>query len=521
MTAPSSIPGTRPPVVAIVGHIDHGKSTLLDYIRKTNVVEGEAGGITQHLSAYEAQHQTKAGAGEAVRSITFLDTPGHEAFRAMRSRGLEVADVAVLVVSAEDGVKPQTLEALNLIEEVQIPYIVAFTKIDKPTANLEKAKSSLLEHGIYLEGMGGSVPWVAISGKTGVGVPELLDLILLAAELEGLSADPSLPGEGVVIEAHVDARRGSTATLIVENGSVRSGEFVVCGSAFAPVRIMENFLGKPVKEALPGHPVRIIGFSELPKVGARFKTVETKREAERDAAEARAANPNEAVKYLNGKTLAATSSVADDEAEEKETVVLPLVIKTDVAGTGDAVMHELEKLPLIEGFALRVVSRGVGPVTEGDVRYAIGGKIPGIVIGFAVKVEATARDLAERQGVDIAEFDVIYKLTDWLKEEIEKRRPRERVEEKTGSARVLKIFSAAKGKVVLGGRVEDGVLKEGAEVKIMRREYELGRGTITSLQSHKKQVKEVEAGSEFGAQIKTSVEPAAHDMLEIFTIVLK
>src|SRR3989338_2741593 len=265
--------GVRPPIVAIVGHIDHGKSTLLDYIRKTNVVEAEAGGITQHLSAYEAVHKNAGG----EHKITFLDTPGHEAFKAMRSRGLEVADVAILVVSAEDGVKPQTLEALKLIDGVKIPYIVALTKIDKPSANVEKAKASLLESGIYLEGMGGNVPYVAVSGKTGAGVPELLDLILLAAELEGLTADPSLPGEGVVIEAHIDSKRGNTATLVVENGSVRSGEFVVSSEALAPVRIMENFLGKPIKEALPGSPVRIVGFSSLPQVGARFKTVETKR----------------------------------------------------------------------------------------------------------------------------------------------------------------------------------------------------------------------------------------------------
>jgi translation initiation factor IF-2 len=517
MNAATPIEGTRPPVVAIVGHIDHGKSTLLDYIRKTNVVEGEAGGITQHLSAYEAVHKNATG----EHKITFLDTPGHEAFKAMRSRGLEVADVAILVVSAEDGVKPQTLEALKLIDSVKIPYIVAFTKIDKPTANLEKAKSTMLEHGIYLEGLGGEVPWVAVSGKSGEGIPELLDLILLAAELEGLSADPSLPGEGVVIEAHVDNKRGNTATLVVENGSVNSGEFVVTGEAFAPVRIMENFLGKPIKEALPGSPVRIIGFSVLPTVGARFKTVETKKEAEADAKEAAEASLLERRSATPQEARSEKSDADASKEEEIEYVILPLVIKTDVAGTGDAVIHELEKLPRQERIEARVVSRGVGAITEGDVRFAIGGKTPGLVVGFNVKVEATARDLAERQGVEIAVFDVIYKLADWLKEEVEKRRPRERVEEKVGSARVLKLFGGEKGKVVLGGRVEEGQLTQGAEVKIMRRDFELGRGEITSLQAQKKQVKVVEAGSEFGAQIKTSVEPAANDRLEIFTIVLK
>ncbi len=519
MNAAKAIEGTRPPVVAIVGHIDHGKSTLLDYIRKTNVVEGEAGGITQHLSAYEAVHKNASG----EHTITFLDTPGHEAFKAMRSRGLEVADVAILVVSSEDGVKPQTLEALKLIESVKIPYIVAFTKIDKPTANIEKAKSTLLENGIYLEGLGGEVPWVPVSGKSGEGVPELLDLILLAAELEGLSADASLPGEGVVIEAHIDNKRGNTATLIVENGSINSGEFVVTGEAFAPVRIMENFLGKPIKEAGPASPVRIVGFSVLPTVGARFKTVETKKEAETDAKEAaeasslkrRSANPQETIRSEKGDADAGT------QEDAIERVILPLVIKTDVSGTGDAVLHELEKLPKSDLIETRVVSRGVGPITEGDVRYAIGGKTPGLVIGFNVKVEQTARDIAERQGVEVAVFDVIYKLAEWLGEEVEKRRPREHVEERIGSARILKIFGADKGKIVLGGRVEEGELKQGAEVKIMRRDFEVGRGEITSLQSQKKQVKVVEAGTEFGAQVKTNAEPAANDKLEIFTIVLK
>lgn len=519
MNAVTVIGGSRPPVVAIVGHIDHGKSTLLDYIRKANVVSEETGGITQHLSAYEAVHKNATG----EHKITFLDTPGHEAFKAMRSRGLEVADVAILVVSAEDGVKPQTLEALKLIEGVKIPYIVALTKVDKPNANVEKAKATLLENGIYLEGLGGEVPFVAVSGKTGTGVSELLDLILLAAELEGLSADPSLPGEGVVIEAHIDNKRGNTATLVVENGSVRSGEFVVTGEAMAPVRIMENFLGKTIKEALPGSPVRIVGFSTLPQVGAQFKTVETKREAENDAAEARLAAQN--ARNISPPPVNKKEKIEDgievEDVEEKIHVILPLVIKTDVSGTGDAVMHELEKLPKDERLEVRVVSRGVGPITESDVRFAIGGKTPGIVLGFNVKVETMAHDMALRQGVTIEIFDIIYKLTEWLGTELEKRRPRERQEEKTGNAKVLKIFSTAKGKVILGGRVEEGALAQGAEVKIMRRDLELGRGEIVSLQSQKNAVKKVEAGSEFGAQIKTGCQPASGDKLEVFTIVFK
>jgi translation initiation factor IF-2 len=493
--------GGRPPIVAVVGHIDHGKSTLLDYIRESNVVEGEAGGITQHLSAYEATHTNQTG----THKITFLDTPGHEAFGAMRSRGLRTADVAILIVSAEEGAKPQTLEALKLIQEAGVPYIVAFTKIDKPGANLERAKMSMLEHQVFLEGMGGEVPWVAVSSKTGEGIPELLDLVLLAAELEGISSDASKAGEGFVIEAHVDPRRGNTAQLIVSDGTVESGEYAVAGAAFAPVRIMENFLGKPIKSAGPGSPVRIVGFSTLPQVGDPWHAVETKKEAEQEARDNAATPPRRA-----------------EAAEEVEgTLVLPLVIKTDVAGVGEAVMHELGKLPAHEKLEVRVVSRSVGAISEGDIRAAGSGKTPGIIVGFNVKVEPAARELAERLGVTIETFDVIYKLAEWLGAQIEERRPRQKTEEILGAAKVLKVFSNAKGRVVLGGRVEEGTLSDGDEIKVLRRDLELSRGKITSLQSGKTQVKKVESGSEFGAQIKLDMEPAPGDRIEAFRVTFK
>jgi translation initiation factor IF-2 len=501
--------GGRPPIVTVVGHIDHGKSTLLDYIRKSNVVAGEAGGITQHLSAYQAHHKNAQG----EHLITFLDTPGHEAFTAMRSRGLRVADVAILVVSSEEGVKLQTLEALKLIQEAEIPYVIAFTKIDKPGANLERAKMSMLEHQVFLEGMGGDVPWVAVSGKSGEGIPELLDLILLAAELEGISADPKAAGKGLVIEAHVDAKRGNTATLIVQDGTLESGEFIVSGSSLAPVRIMENFLGKPVKEAAPGSPVRIVGFSTLPSVGQEWHAVETKREAESEVKE-----------FATAETASAHRVSSQASAEGGETSVLPLIIKTDVAGTGEAVVHEMQKLPQHPKLQVRVVSRGVGTITEGDVKL-VGARTdsaqPGIIIGFNVKVEGPARDLAERLGVKIELFDIIYKLTEWLGAELEERRPREHVEELVGSAKVLKFFSMQKGRVVLGGRVEEGELRENTEIKVMRRDIELGRGRIVSLQTQKTPVKTVEAGKEFGAQLKLDIEPAAGDKLEAFTVAFK
>ncbi|MBI2005096.1 GTP-binding protein [Patescibacteria group bacterium] len=502
--------GVRPPIVAIVGHIDHGKSTLLDYIRKTNVVEAEAGGITQHLSAYEAVHKNTTG----EHRITFLDTPGHEAFKAMRSRGLEVADVAILVVSAEDGVKPQTVETLKLIADTKIPYIVALTKIDKPDANVEKAKMSLLEHGVYLEGLGGNIPYVAISSKTGAGVPELLDLILLAAELEGISGDPAAPPKGVVLDAYADSKRGTTATLLVKNGTLESGQFVVAGDAWAPVRIMENFLGKSIQLALPGSPARVVGFSALPAAGRSFMVVHSKKEAE---AQALANAPKKA-----GRPMPAALDATEAQSEEPTPhLVLPIVIKTDVAGMGDAVMHELRKLPQSEQLEIHLALQGVGPISENDVKLVGGGKTPGLIIGFNVKADAAVREAAERHGVVIGMFDVIYKLGEWLGKEFEARRPKVRTEERTAAAKVLKYFSGGKGKVVLGGRVEEGTLALGEEVYFFRRDLNLGSGTITNLQAQKKEVKRVEAGAEFGAQIKTSVEPAPGDKFEAHAIVFK
>jgi translation initiation factor IF-2 len=495
--------GTRPPIVAVVGHIDHGKSTLLDYIRNTNVVEGEAGGITQHLSAYQAVHENAMG----KHAITFLDTPGHAAFVGMRSRGLEVADVAILVVSSEEGIKPQTVEALDLIKSADIPYVIAFTKIDKPDANLERAKLSMLEHQVFIEGMGGDVPWVGVSSKSGEGIPELLDLILLAAELEEITADPSKPGRGLIIEAHTDKKRGNTAMLIVLDGTVASGKYVVAGECTAPVRIMENFLGKPVKEAGPSEPIRIVGFTPLPAVGTQWEVAANKKEAEAKAAENRA----------NASKAAPSAGAAPDDQK----LVIPLIIKTDVAGTGEAVVHEIQKLPQHDNLEVRVVARGVGAITEGDIKMLAGSTTPGLVVGFNVKVEAAARELAERQGVTVNTFDIIYKLAEWLAEIIEERRPRAQVEEIKGAAKVLKFFSAQSGKVVLGGRVEEGALSEGTEVRVMRRDEEIGRGKIVSLQTGKAPAKKVESGTEFGAMIRTETMIAAGDRLESVVIVTK
>jgi translation initiation factor IF-2 len=506
----------KAPVVAVVGHIDHGKSTLLDYLRKSNIVEGEAGGITQHLSAYEIEHSSTSSTGSphgssgGVRKITFLDTPGHAAFEKMRARGLEVADVAILVVSAEEGVKPQTIEAVKTIRAEGVPFIVAINKIDKPGANIEKTKSSLIENEVYLEGMGGDVAFVPISAKRGDGIPELLDLVLLAADISDLSYEPDQPGEGAIIEANIDTRKGITATLIIEKGSLKSGMSIVAGESTAPVRIMENYLGKPIKEAVAGSAVRIVGFSSLPQIGSRFTAVSNKKEAEALALE----NKKEA-----SRPEAARTTIAPTE-DAAPTPVLPIVIKADVAGTLDAIRHEIAKLPQ-ERLELRVVGASVGGVTEADVKLVGSTQNPGLILGFNSKPDARAKELAERQGVEIAQFDIIYKLAEWLEAKAKERTPRMSVVEVTGAAKVIKLFSVSKNRVVLGGKVEEGALEDGAQFRLMRGEEEAGRGHIKSLQTGKAPAKRVEAGLEFGAMVDSPVTPQAGDRLECFVMAEK
>lgn len=486
----------RPPVVVIMGHIDHGKSTLLDFIRQSNVVAGEAGGITQHLSAYAVEHTTKDGAKER---ITFLDTPGHAAFQQMRLRGADVADVAILIVSAEDGVKPQTLEALASIKAANIPFVVAINKIDKPGADLVKTQSSLIENEIYIEGMGGDIPWVAISAKTGAGVPELLDIVILTADLADLKGDTNAVAEGVVIEGYLDGKRGTTATLIIENGTLRSGTYVVAGKAFAPVRIMEDFTGKTIREAGLAEPVGVVGFSEVPKVGSRFVTVEDKKAAE---ALARQTNASD------GRGASFTKT---------ELPIVPILIKADVLGTLDAIKHELSSFTS-DRIAVRVIDATVGDISAKDVQTVSATK-DAIIVGFNVKVERAATDLAERLGVEIDTFSIIYELSEWLETALKNRTPKREEEVKTGRAKILKAFSIQKNTHVLGGRVEEGVLKAKQLVRIFRRDIEVGHGTLTNLQQLKSDVEKVEEG-EFGMEIVTKDNVAPGDYIEAYDTVI-
>ncbi|MBA3550923.1 translation initiation factor IF-2 [Patescibacteria group bacterium] len=489
----------RPPVIAIMGHVDHGKSTLLDYIRKSNIVDSEAGGITQRISAYEVVHKTKDG---KEHKITFLDTPGHEAFTAIRSRGAKVADIAILVVSAEDGVKPQTVEALNSIKTANVPYIVAINKIDKEGADVDRTKGNLAEHEIYVEGYGGTIPYVPISAKTGQGINDLLDMMLLQAEVEELKADRSKLPEGVIIEANLDKKKGLSASIIIKNGTLKSGMTVVAGSALSPVRMLENFLGKPIKEASFSSPVRLIGWNELPQVGMTIKAFVSKKEAE---------------EYALSKKNAPVYDVRSVENDEITTI--PVVVKANEAGGLDAVIHEIKKIKN-DRVKVRIIHSGVGDIAESDVKIA-SGRANTIILGFSTKVDNSAKPLAEKMSVNIQVFDIIYKLSEWLENVVTERTPKNQVEESTGTAKVLKIFSKIKDKQILGGRVEKGSLVLNAEVKIMRRDFEIGSGKVRELQKQKTKVQQVPEGEEFGTLIESKIEIAPGDRLESFIVVEK
>ncbi len=477
-----------------MGHIDHGKSTLLDYIRKTNVVDGEAGGITQHLSAYVVNHKTKEGADER---ITFLDTPGHAAFQKMRLRGADVADVAILVVSAEDGVKPQTLEALAAIKEAGIPFIIAINKIDKPGADILRTQTSLIEHEIYIEGMGGDIPWAPISAKAGTGISDLLDLVILSADILDLSGDTTASAVGTVVEGKLDSKRGTTATIIIKNGTLKSGQFVVSGNAFAPVRIMEDATGKAIKEATLSEPVGIVGWSTIPKAGAAFYTVTSKKEAE--------------------AAVSATATPAIAAHKKTNLPTIPIVIKADMLGTVEAIEHELSQFTS-ERITVRIIDSAVGPITANDVQSVSATK-DAIIVGFNVKVDREAKDLAERLGVEIDTFSVIYELSDWLNTALKNRTPKMEEKVVTGHAKILNHFSTQKNTHVLGARVEDGVMKLGTSVRVLRRDVEVGKGVIKNLQQQKSDVKQVDEG-EFGMQVDAKFEIAPGDILEGFELVI-
>jgi len=502
----------RPPVVAVLGHIDHGKSTLLDYIRKTNIVDSEVGGITQKISTYEIEH--------AGKKITFIDTPGHEAFQEMRKRGSRVADLAILVVSAEDGVKPQTVEAYKAIEESKTPFIVAINKIDKPNADIDRTKVSLAEAGIYLEGYGGTVSFATVSAKTGEGVPALLDLVLLSTEILDLKGDSGAKASGFVVESSRGEKKGVTATLIIKNGTLKSGTTIVAGDALVPARIIEDSRGKKITEATFSAPVIVSGWTKAPTVGAEFQTFEKKKDAEeytenfalkQKAAGAKSVSENEPAAPL-AREGASKASISQETDFAPATVVFPILIKADVAGSLEAIEYEIKKIKN-DRVTFKILGASIGTVNESDVKFA-GSAKDAVIVGFNVGSDASAKVAAERLGVHVMMFDIIYKLSEWLAEESTKRTPKVTTEEIAGSAKIMRFFSKTKDRQIVGGKVLSGEVHVGHEIKIMRNNVEIKRGMIRGLEQAKKKTDSVAVGFEFGAMIESALDLAPGDSIE-------
>lgn len=488
----------RPPVVVIMGHVDHGKSTLLDYIRKTNVVDKEIGGITQHISAYEVLIKDE---NNKEKKITFLDTPGHAAFSKMRERGANTADIAILIVSAEDGVKTQTLEAWKTIVESQIPFIVAINKIDKPEANPEKTKIDLAENGIYLENYGGNIPFVEISAKTGKNIEELLNIINLVAEMESFTGDLNQKAEGFIIEANLDQKRGIEASLVIKNGYLKKGMWIASGESTCPIRILEDFKGKMINEASFSSPIRLVGFDKMPKVGNKFYCFEKKDEAINYTKENKGNqnNTEESLDYTNKK-------------------IIPVIIKADTSGSVEAIEKEIYKIQH-ENALFKIIQKGEGNIGENDIKNASAGE-EAIVLGFNVKIDNNALNLAQRMNVTVMEFNIIYKMTEWLEQEMETRRPKIETTEVKGRAKILKAFSKTKEKQVLGGKVIEGTISLG-QVRILRRENEITKGKLINLEKGKTKTSTVEEGSEFGMMIESKIEIVPGDIIESFSKTLK
>lgn len=495
----------RPPVVTIMGHVDHGKTSLLDAIRKTNVVSGEAGGITQHIGAYQVEQNGQ--------KVTFIDTPGHAAFTAMRQRGARATDIVVLVVAADDGVMPQTIEAINHARAAGVPLIVAINKIDKPSADPTRVRTNLLQHEIVVESMGGETLEVEVSAKTGLNLDKLIEAILLQAEVLDLKADPRRVADGVVIEAKLDRGRGPVATVLVQGGTLHPGDIVVAGSEWGRVRALIDDHGATVSEAPPSMPVEVLGFQAAPEAGDRFAVVESEARA-REIADYRARQKREKVV---ARQTTARGSLAEmmNQRQNAGLKEFPLVIKADVQGSVEAIVGALEKLGTSEVIA-RIIHSGVGGITESDVTLAAASNAA--IIGFNVRANKQARDVSDRDGIEIRYYNVIYDLVDDVKAAMSGLLTPELRETMLGNAEILEIFNITKVGKVAGCRVTDGTVERGAHVRLIRENVVIHEGKLSTLKRFKDEVKEVPAGQECGMAFERYEDMRAGDVIECYRV---
>lgn len=494
----------RPAVVTIMGHVDHGKTTLLDTIRKTNVASGEAGGITQAISAYQVKVKDEI--------ITFIDTPGHAAFTEMRARGASITDIVIIIVAADDGVMPQTKEAIDHAKAAGVPILVAINKIDKPGANIERVMSELAEYGLTPDSWGGDTIYTNISAKEGTGIEELLDNILLVAEMENYRANPARYASGSVVEARLDKQVGPIVTILVQNGTLRLGDPIVVGTAFGKVRTLKNDKGEEITEAYPSQPVEITGLNETPSAGDKFMAFETEKQA-RSIGEAR--KTEEHLKQNSKGTV----SLEDIFAKIKEgTKEINVIVKADVNGSSEAVKNSLEKIE-VEGVKVKVLRSSVGAITESDIVLASASNA--IIIGFNIRPNNSIKDYAKEKGVEIRLYDIIYKAVEDMEAAMRGMLDPEYEEKVIGSAEVRQLFKFSKVGTIAGSYVLDGVLKSNSKVRIIRDSVVIYDGEINSIQREKDSVKEVKKGLECGITITNFNDIKVGDVIEAYEMVEK
>ncbi len=494
----------RPPVVTIMGHVDHGKTTLLDTIRKTNVALGEAGGITQAISAYQVKVKDEL--------ITFIDTPGHAAFTEMRARGASITDIVIIIVAADDGVMPQTKEAIDHAKAAQVPILVAINKIDKPGANVDKVMTELAEYGLTPDIWGGDTIYTKISAKQGIGIDELLENILLVSEMQEYKANPSRYASGSVVESRLDKQVGPIVTILVQNGTLRLGDPIVVGTSFGKVRTLRNDKGEEITYALPSQPVEITGLNDTPSAGDKFMAFETEKQA-RSIGEARKTEEHLKQNKKNSVSLEDIFNKIKEGTKE-----INVIVKADVNGSAEAVKNSLEKIE-VEGVKVKVLRNSVGAITESDIVLANASNA--IIIGFNIRPNNTIKDYAKEKGVDIRLYDIIYKAVEDMEAAMKGMLDPEYEEKVIGSAEVRQLFKFSKVGTIAGSYVIDGIIKSNSKVRIIRDSAVIYDGEINSIQREKDTVKEVKKGLECGITITNFNDIKVGDIIEAYEMVEK